>query len=724
MVHPLSAADLADPLTLKLALQSTGLGVWDWDVRTGTLTWSERAKAIYGFPPGEPVTYAQVRDATHPEDLPNTSAQARRALDPAVRANEHYEYRIVRPDGSVRWIAAHGEAVFDEAGNGPIAVRYVGTIQDITDEKRAQDSLRTHALVLDNMSEGVSLSTEDGLLVYTNPAEDRMFGYEPGELIGQHVTVQNAYPPEENARRVAEVISVLASEGFWEGEWLNRRKDGSAFITASRINAIEVGGRPHWLCVQRDISEARHAEDMRRRSEARLRLAVDAADVAIWDYDARTDSIRGSPELYELLGLPTDRPVSSDEIRAGYLPGERERVRADAEAALRRGERHLQNELRYRGQDGGVRHFLLRADLEVAESGVPVGALGVLIDITELKRTQEALRESQERLDLAVGAPGIGIFDWHIQNGTVIWSDQEERLFGLEPGEFEGDISGWEKRVVPEDRLAMVQALQAAMDAREPELDFQFRIRRADGDIRFIEGSGRFLYAEDGTPQRMVGVNIDVTRRARADEHQLILIRELNHRVKNTLAIVQGLARQSLVRAPNPAEANQAFNDRLQALALAHDVLTEVNWDKAQLREVARTIIRPYQTGRGAWLSLEGPPVQLRPQSALSLAMVLHELCTNAVKYGALSTDKGRVDIAWRVDAEGDASVLQFSWRERDGPAVVAPRRRGFGSRLIERGWTSSAATDVQMDYKPDGFVCTMTSRQGRADPGGDEQVW
>ena len=705
-------------------MESTGLGVWDWNVATGTMTWSERAKAIYGLPPGEPVTYAQVRDATHPDDLPRTSALARRALDPELRGKEPYEYRIRRPDGAVRWIAAHGEAVFAPVDGGQKAVRYFGTIQDVTERKRAEDDLRTHALLLDSMSEGVSLSTEDGILVYTNPAEDRMFGYEPGELVGQHVTVQNAYPPEENERRVSEVISVLAAKGFWEGEWLNRRKDGSQFVTASRINAIEVNGRRHWICVQRDVTEARHAEDMRRKSEARLRLAVDGARIAIWEYDAATDSVRGSPELYQLLGLPTDRPVTMDEIRSGYLAGERERIRAEAEAAVRRGEHHIQNELRYRGLDGIVRWFLLRADLQIDESGQPQGALGVLIDVTESRRTQEALRESEERLALAVRAHGIGIFDWNIRSGALIWSDQQERLFGLQPGEFEGDFSGWEKRVLPEDREAMLAAIQAAIDAREEELDVQFRIRRADGAIRFIEGSGKFLYADDGTPERMVGVNIDVTARARADEHQLILIRELNHRVKNTLSIVQGLARQSLRGAVDPFSANQAFNDRLQALASAHDVLTRVNWDKAQLREIASTITRPYKGEGVRRFAIEGPSVQLRPQSALSLAMVLHELCTNAMKYGALSTERGHVEIAWQVHEGNDGSMLEFSWRERNGPEVAAPTRKGFGSRLIERGWTSSAPTVVQMTYDAAGLICTMVSRQDRSEPDEAQQVW
>src|SRR4051794_33623460 len=109
------------------------------------------------------------------------------------------------------------------------------------------------------MTEGVSLADEDGAIVYTNPAEDQMFGYGLGELVGQHVSVQNAYPPEENARLVGEVIAELKRSGHWRGEWLNRRKDGSTFITTSRISAVEIEGRAHWLCVQEDVTADRAA---------------------------------------------------------------------------------------------------------------------------------------------------------------------------------------------------------------------------------------------------------------------------------------------------------------------------------------------------------------------------------------------------------------------------------------------------------------------------------
>jgi PAS domain S-box-containing protein len=717
------AADPAlDQTRLRLALNATGLGIWDWDLIAGTMTWTERAKAIYGFPPGEPVTFENVRAATHPEDLPRTSAMSRRALDPAQRAKEPYEFRIVRPNGEVRWIDAHGEAVFAVVDGVERAIRYTGTIQDVTERRRAEEDLRVHALLLEQMSEGVSLSREDGTIVYTNAAEDAMFGYAPGELVGRNVSIQNAYPPAENARRVAAVLDHLSKHGSWEGEWRNRRKDGSEFITDARINAVEIGGRRHWLCVQRDVTEARLLEEQTRASEARLRLAIDAASLAVWEYDGRADTIVGSPELNRIFGLPPERQATIAEIRAGNYPGERDRVRAAALEALQRGERHVQTEFRYVWPSGEVRWLLLRAEILPDEEGELTRALGVVIDITDQKRTEEALRESRERLDLAARAHRIGIFDWDFDTGRVDWSAEEERLFGLAPGAFEGTIEGWRRRVLPEDLQRIEEAIRAAMRRNEATLDLEFRIRREDGEVRHIEGSGRAIYDGDGRPRRLVGVNIDVTARKRAEEDQRILIGELNHRVKNTLAIVNSIAAQSLRDAADPADARMAFIARIGALAEAHDVLTRRSWSGAELGEIAAAVLRPHLLAEGERISLGGPSVALSPPSAVALSMVLHELATNAAKYGALSTSRGAVDVAWEIDESGGRPALTLRWREHGGPRVAPPARQGFGSRYIERGWAASGDTEVGIDYRPEGLVCTLVTR--RRDPASAAAPW
>nr|MBA3241567.1 PAS domain S-box protein [Acidobacteriota bacterium] len=175
-----------------------------------------------------------------------------------------------------RWLRAVIYPVRDEEGR----VREIVLMhEDITERTRAEESLKLHSLVLENMVEGVSLSDESGFILYTNPAEDEMFGYERGELEGQHVTVQNTYPPEENARIVEEVIEQLEARGFWSGEFSNRRKDGTPFTTAARITGVEIDGRKHWVCVQEDITERKRSEEA-IRFQAHLLDTVEQAVIA------------------------------------------------------------------------------------------------------------------------------------------------------------------------------------------------------------------------------------------------------------------------------------------------------------------------------------------------------------------------------------------------------------------------------------------------------------
>jgi PAS domain S-box-containing protein len=195
-----------------------------------------------------------------------------------------------------------------------------------------------------------------------------------------------------------------------------------------------------------------------------------------------------------------------------------------------------------------------------------------------------------------------------------------------------------------------------------------------------------------------------VLERKRMEEHQRLLINELNHRVKNSLAIVQSVASQTFKgEAADPA-AREAFNDRLAALAAAHDVLTEQNWESASLHDVVR------KTGAGCGaaegrVNIEGPELRLEPRTAVALAMALHELCTNAVKYGSLSNERGTVDIKWRVD---DEHGLRLEWIERGGPPVAEPGKRGFGSRMIERALASELRGNVELQFLAEGLRCVV----------------
>ncbi|HEV2559830.1 MAG TPA: sensor histidine kinase [Microvirga sp.] len=196
----------------------------------------------------------------------------------------------------------------------------------------------------------------------------------------------------------------------------------------------------------------------------------------------------------------------------------------------------------------------------------------------------------------------------------------------------------------------------------------------------------------------------------RAAEHQRLLIDELNHRVKNTLATVQSIATQTLRTAETADEAKDALERRLLALSRAHDVLTRESWEGADLKDVVGRALEPYQVHSESRLRVTGPSVRLTPRMSLALAMALHELATNAVKYGALSNKNGTIDVTWRVQNGAEPARLVLRWSEAGGPPVVAPRRRGFGSRLIERSLASDLNGEVDIAFAPTGVVCTVSA--------------
>jgi two-component sensor histidine kinase len=206
----------------------------------------------------------------------------------------------------------------------------------------------------------------------------------------------------------------------------------------------------------------------------------------------------------------------------------------------------------------------------------------------------------------------------------------------------------------------------------------------------------------------------DRTDERQAEERRQMLVAELNHRVKNTLAIVRAMARQSLRGTAELEDATARFEQRLEALADAHDVLTRERWAGADIREIVEGALAPFETSVEGAVELAGPPFLLTPRAALALAMVLHELATNAVKYGPLSLSGGVVEVTWTLDDPGPDQRFGLLWRERGGPPVTAPTRRGFGSRLIERSLAAEFGATARIDFAPEGLVCVIDTPAAR----------
>jgi signal transduction histidine kinase/CheY-like chemotaxis protein len=243
-------------------------------------------------------------------------------------------------------------------------------------------------------------------------------------------------------------------------------------------------------------------------------------------------------------------------------------------------------------------------------------------------------------------------------------------------------------------------------------------ISNEEMELRFTDGSTKAglvqaapLRDRDGKIVGAVSTGLDITERKRTDEHRLLLLNELNHRVKNTLATVQSIAAQSFRHARSEASAREMFESRLMALSRAHDVLTNESWEGANLGEIVAEAITPYRASHRSRFQISGPPVRLSAKMALSISMALHELATNAAKYGALSDDRGRVTITWQTLREADARYLRIEWLEADGPAVAPPPQKGFGSRLIERGLAQELGGEASIEYRPAGVCCEIKAR-------------
>lgn len=321
-------------------------------------------------------------------------------------------------------------------------------------------------------------------------------------------------------------------------------------------------------------------------------------------------------------------------------------------------------------------------------------------------RAETALRENEERLRLVQAAGGVGSFAYDMVSGQVHRSPEYLALQGLPPdlaahGVYTDD---WLQRVHPDDREGVMAGYREDL-ARTGPYERAYRIVRPnDGQVRWIHNRGRIDVDGAGRPLRLLSVQTDITERKRDEERQRLLINELNHRVKNTLATIQSIAAQTLRNAASVGQAGADFESRLMALSRTHDILTRQTWEGAELAEIVAGAARPYGEGR---IRAAGPPVHLAPHPALSIAMALHELATNAAKYGALSTAGGHVEVTWAIAG----AALRLVWREAGGPPVAPPTRRGFGARLIERGLARELAGRAAIDYAPTGVVCTIEAR-------------
>ncbi|HET6805448.1 MAG TPA: HWE histidine kinase domain-containing protein [Frateuria sp.] len=343
-------------------------------------------------------------------------------------------------------------------------------------------------------------------------------------------------------------------------------------------------------------------------------------------------------------------------------------------------------------------------------AGVPRGFLATVVETTARVKAERAYHRAREQVELALDAGAVlGTWMWDVPNDRVVVDHRLARIFAVDPVEAAAGlpIERFFERIHPHD-LPEVEVRVHETVSRGLPYRCQYRIQRSGDEYLWVEGSGRCQRGADGRPTYFAGLIVDVHERKLAEQQQRIMINELNHRVKNTLAIVQSLAAQSFSNADSVEAAAEVFNARLISLSHAHDVLTREHWHSALLGDLVEQMAQSHNFRGSERFEIEGPPVRLSPQNALSFALALHELATNAIKYGALGECGGGVRIHWRVGETNGRRILHLDWIEHDGPPVQPPTHKGFGTRLIERSLNPSRNGAVSIDYRESGLTCHL----------------
>jgi PAS domain S-box-containing protein len=475
--------------------------------------------------------------------------------------------------------------------------------------------------------------------------------------------------------------------------------EGRAFV------AYRDDGSPQRVAgVNIDVTERKRAEAAIEESRARYRALYDDNPSMYFTVDAAGTVLSVNEFGARQLGYRPAELVGRSVLEVVH-EGDREGARRWLASCAQNAGTIVTTEMRKVRRDGST---MWVSKMARAVQGFGGQALVVVCeDISERKKTELALAEREAQLGLAGKAARVGSFVVDYSTLLIQTSPGFAAIHGLAEETEELTCEEWQAHLHPDD-IPRFEALRSRVFVeRRRELNMEYRIVGADGEVRWVESRGLVSYDEDGGPTRLVGVHIDITERKQAEDQQRRLLAELDHRVKNVLATVQAVASHTMQASSSMEHFVTALKGRIRSMASTHELLSHRRWLGMPLAELVERELAPYRTGSNA--EIGGPEVMLSAEAGQTMATVLHELVTNAAKYGALSIPSGRVSIRWRVPLNGSAShMLVLTWRETGGPLVVPPRKSSYGMQVVRELVPYELGGTVDHVLAPEGAQCQL----------------
>jgi PAS domain S-box-containing protein len=618
------------------------------------------------------------------------------------------EDRFTHQDGRADWVRWYMVPWRRADGNIGGTVLFAEVRTEQVEARRAlADSEARFRATFENAAVGVALVGCDGSILRANKSFARMLGYSVEEL--ETRTFQDLTLPDDLATNLSAFNKTLAGEAeSYSIEKRYIRKDGGIVWASLAVGSVlrTDGGVDYFVSVIQDTTDRKLAEARLAERKAQLDLAGKIARIGSFAYDHGTKTSQLSPGFAAIYGLPEGvLEISREDWRARVHPDDLPQLDAVVGRALTNGARECVLEFRIL-RDGQVRWIESRILISYDEAGKPERSIGAQIDVTERKQVERTLAERNIQLALAAKAGLVGTYAYDADTEIMQISEGYAAIHGFPEGTIEIARRECLAGVHPDDIGRVERFRREAFGEHRREYKVEYRIARPDGELRWVETRCFISFSPAGQPHRIVGVSIDITERKRVEEQQRTLLAELDHRVKNALATVSAVVSHTQQGSRSVADFVAVLDGRIRSMATTHELLSSHRWQGVSLTELVRRELAPYATADNTEIS--GAGILLKPEAGQAMAMVLHELATNAAKYGALSTKSGRVSIWWDRRPGGHARLgLVFEWQEIGGPPV-ASGRPSYGTSTIRDLIPYELGGKVDLVLAPEGARCRL----------------